>query len=226
MNKLTIIETILRDRWRFFSEIREGVEVSGKIQAMLLSCAVFLAIYGLVMGASHSIPQAFSAMVKLPILFLLTLAICAPSLHFFNILFGSKQTILQTIALILTAISTSSVLLFSLAPITLFFLLTSSGYQFYKLLNVVFFAIAGLLGAVFLRQGMRIVTELEGDEGLQTRRTIFYLWVLVYGFVGSQMAWTISPFMGNPADSFMLMKPLGGNVYSDIFESLRQLLES
>lgn len=226
MSDLTIVETILRDRGRFFAEIREGRSISSKIQAMLLSCFVFLAAYGFVMGASHSIPQALSAMLKLPILFLLTLAICAPSLHFFNILFGSKQTILQTIALILTAISTSSVLLFSLAPITLFFLLTNSGYQFYKLLNVVFFVIAGSLGAVFLRQGMHVVTELEGDEGIQTRRMIFYLWVLVYGFVGSQMAWTISPFMGNPNDSFMLMKPLGGNVYADILKAIQELLKS
>ena len=221
---LTIIEKILRNRLEFFQEIRDGLQVGQKMQAMFASCLVFLACYGFVMGASHSGWQAFAGAFKLPMLFLATLAICAPSLHFFNILFGSKQTIMQTIALILTGISTTAVLLFSLAPITLFFLTTSSEYAFFKLLNVVFFVIAGVMGVVFLRHGMQIVTESDGDEGIHTRRMIFMLWVLVYGFVGSQMAWTLSPFIGDPGRDFILFRREGGNIYVDILESLAHLL--
>jgi hypothetical protein len=225
MNNLTIVETILRNRGEFFSEIRDGTQIRQKIRAMLISCFVSMAVYGVVMGAGHSPLQALSSFIKLPILFLLTFAICAPSLHFFNILFGSKQTLSQTIALILTAISTTSVLLFSLAPITLFFLLTSSQYQFYKLLNVVFFAIAGFLGVVFLQQGMRIVTEREDDDGVGTRRTVFVLWVMLYGFVGSQMAWTVRPFIRPPDQPFILFSQTGGNFYTNVAESLEELLE-
>jgi hypothetical protein len=192
---------------------------------MFLSCLVFLAIYGLVMGAAHSPQQAVASVVKLPILFLATLLICAPSLHFFNILFGSKQTISQTLALILTAISTTSVLLFSLAPITFFFLISTTQYSFFKLLNVVFFAISGILGIVFLRQGLEIVTEREDEaEGIKTRRLIFIIWVLIYGFVGSQMAWTLSPFLGEPGLPFILIAQHTGSFYSDIINSIGTLL--
>ena len=125
MVNLTIIETILRNRIFFFGEIRGEQKLSEKLVDMLISCVVFLAIYGGVMGASHSVAQAISSAVKLPILFLVTLIICTPSLHFFNILFGSKQKLMRTITVILTAMTTTSVILVSFAPITLFFLLTS-----------------------------------------------------------------------------------------------------
>jgi hypothetical protein len=225
MEHLTIVETILRSRRKFFTEIRQHIDVPQKIRAMLLSCLIFMAIYGLVMGASHSVQQAAASLVKLPVLFLATLAICTPSLHFFNILFGSKQTMLQTIALILTAISTTAVLLFSLAPITFFFLISTTQYEFFKLLNVFFFGLSGILGVVFLRQGMQITTEAEDErEGLKTRRLIFILWIVLYGFVGSQMAWTLHPFIGEPSSPFRLFDNWGGNFYSDVLRSLDVLL--
>jgi Yip1 domain len=226
MENLTIIESILRNRRKFFTEIRQDIDVFPKIRAMFLSCLMFLAIYGLVMGAAHSPQQAIASVVKLPVLFLATLLICAPSLHFFNILFGSKQTISQTVALTLTAISTTSVLLFSLAPITFFFLISTTEYSFFKLLNVIFFAMSGWLGIIFLRQGIEIVTEREDEaEGIKTRRLIFVIWVLLYGFVGSQMAWTISPLLGDPNMPFILLSQRGGNFYADVLNSIGTLLQ-
>ena len=58
-------------------------------------------------------------------------------------------------ALVLSAITVTAVLLLSFAPITFFFMLTTSGYQFFKLLNVFFFIIAGITGMLFLTRGMR-----------------------------------------------------------------------
>lgn len=223
MHHLLIVETILRDRLTFFREIREGEGIRQKIASLLFASYFLLATYGAVMGASHGIPQMLSSLVKLPFLFLTTLAICAPSLHFFNILFGSRQTMRQTVALILTAIATTSVLLFSLGPISFFFVITSSEYQFFKLLNVLFFAVAGSLGVLFLRQGMHIVTE--GDQqGAIARRFIFMLWMLLYGFVGSQMAWTLAPFFGDPKLPFIIFRQAGGNFYVDVWTSLVELL--
>jgi hypothetical protein len=225
MESLTIIETILRNRRKFFTEIRQRIDIRSKLFDMFISCVIFLGIYGLVMGASYSPLQALASMIKLPVLFLVTLLICAPSLHFFNILFGSKQTLGQTLALILTAICTTSVLLFSLAPITFFFLISSTQYEFFLLLNVVFFIVAGFLGIVFLQQGMRVVTETEDErEGIQTRRLIFTLWILLYAFVGTQMAWTLSPFVGAPGQPFMLFTKPGSNFYTYVLQSVSHLI--
>jgi len=224
MHNFTIIERILRDRTTFFEEIRDCVALGQKIQAMLLSCITFFALYGVVMGASHSIRQALSAAGKLPVLFVVTLIICTPSLYFFNLLFGSRQTLPQNVALILTAMTTTALLLLSFAPITFFFLITTSQYEFYKLLNVAFFAVSGAMGVLFLRQGRRALNEFDNKEGVAVRRIIFLLWVVLYAFVGTQMAWTLSPFMGEPGSEFILIAQRGGNFYTDVINSLRILL--
>jgi hypothetical protein len=224
MKDLAVIETILRNRYHFFTEIRDGIGLQEKMRAMLISSIAFLALYGAVMGSTHSLWQGLSSALKLPILFLATLIVCSPTLYFFNVLFGSNQSMTQNITLILTAITVTAVLLLSFAPITMFFLLTTSHYQFFKLLNVAVFAIAGIAGVVFLSQGMRVVATSGKKEG-RPRRWVLRLWILVYAFVGSQMAWTLRPFIGAPSiTKFELFRQLGGNFYANIFASIGEIL--
>lgn len=223
MQDLAIIETILRNRRAFFTEVREGVGLSEKTRAMLVSSIVFLMLYGAVMGSTHSLWQALSSALKLPVLFLATLVVCSPTLYFFNVLFGSNQSLTQNFCLILTAITVTAVLLLSFAPIVLFFLLTTSHYQFFKLLNVGVFAISGSIGVTFLSQGMRVVSA-GGKEGERARRNVMRFWVVVYAFVGSQMAWTLRPFIGAPSMQFELFRQLGGNFYANIFASIGEIL--
>lgn len=219
-----IIESILRDREDFFAEIRDKAKITRKNLTMLFSSIAFLGIYGVVIGISHSPQQAMSSFIKLPFLFIVTLLICTPSLYFFNLLFGSRSTLGQTVALVLTAMTTTAILLLSFAPVTLFFLLTTSGYTFFKLLNVTFFMIAGTMGVMFLRQGMNTMAVAEEGNSIRVRQRIFLLWVLLYGFVGTQMAWTLSPFFGDPTQEFILFRQIGGNFYADILTSLSTLL--
>jgi hypothetical protein len=222
MSSLTIIESILRDRQAFFREIREGEDLNSKMRAMLISSIVFLALYGAVLGSTHSLWQAFSSAFKLPVLFLATLMVCAPTLYFFNLIFGSNQSLSQNVAIMLTAITVTAVVLLSFAPIVLFFLLTSSNYQFFKLLNVGVFTVAGIVGVLFLAQGMRYVAT-SGSGGTNTRMMVVRLWIIVYAFVGSQVAWTLRPFIGAPSMKFELFRQLGGNFYTNILASLGEI---
>lgn len=221
MNDLAVVEQILRNRQQFFEEIRDGFDLRPKVRSMLVSSFVFLAIYGAVLGSTHSPAQALSSAVKLPILFLVKLLVCVPTLYFFNVLFGSDQSIAQNVALILTAIAVTAVLLVSFAPIAIFFLLTTSQYQFFKLLNVAIFGISGLMGVVFLAQGMRVMRGSEAGE--KERRWVLRLWMFLYAFVGSQLAWTIRPFIGAPSMEFELFRQLGGNFYTNILASLGEI---
>jgi hypothetical protein len=214
----SIIERIFRNRNEFFSEIREGIDLQGKMRSLVISSICFFALYGAVMGSTHSLWQTMSSAIKLPILFLATLFVCVPSLYFFSLLFGSNQSLNQNLAVILTAICVTSVLLLSCAPIILFFILTTRQYQFFKLLNVTIFAISGLLGVVFLYQGMKIVS------GANMRKGVLLFWMFVYAFVGSQMAWTIRPFIGAPYSPFELFRQLGGNFYTDVLQSIGEIL--
>lgn len=223
METFTVIEHILRNRWDFFDEIQASNEIATKIRDMLISSISFFALYGAVMGSSNSALQALSSAIKLPILFLITLVICLPTLYFFNLLFGSRLTLPQTLALILTAITVTAVLTLSFAPISLFFWLTAPHYQFFKLLNVAILTLTGFFGLTFLVNGMN---HVQHEDGRRVRSLILRVWIFVYGFVGTQMAWTLRPFLGAPEYPFQIFRQLGGNFYVNVAESIWEILTS
>ncbi len=218
----TVLIGLLRDRSAFLEEIRSGVKLDTKNTALIICSSLFFAVYGAIIGSSHSLAQAASSAVKLPALYLITLIICFPTLYFFNVLFGSKKTFGQHFAMLLTAVSVISVLLFSFAPITLFFLISSSNYQFYKLLNVAVFSITGFIGIKFLYQGMRSMAK-EDTEGVETRMSVLRFWLILYAFVGTQLAWTLRPFFGSPKAPFELFRHLQGNFYLDIAQAIGEI---
>lgn len=218
----SVLIGLLRDRSAFLEEIRSGVKLSSKSTALLICSSIFFALYGAIIGSFNGWAQALSSAVKLPALYLITLIICFPTLYFFNILFGSRKTAGQHFVMLLTAASVISVLLFSFAPISLFFLITTYNYQFFKLLNVGILAITGLIGVKFLYQGMQLLSK-EDEEGLKTRMSILRFWLFLYGFVGTQLAWTLRPFFGRPNSPFELFREMQGNFYLDVFQALGEI---
>jgi hypothetical protein len=218
----SVLIGLLRNRTAFLEEIRDGIKLETKNTALLLCSSIFFGIYGAIIGSSHSWMQALSSSIKLPALYLITLIICFPTLYFFNILFGSRKTFGQHFAMLLTSVSVISVLLFSFAPITLFFLISTQNYQFYKLLNVAVFAITGFIGVKFLYQGMAMLSK-EDEEGQPTRMSILRLWLILYAFVGTQLAWTLRPFFGSPDSPFELFRQMQGNFYLDILRAFGEI---
>lgn len=214
---------LLRDRSLFLEEVRSGIKLNSKNTALFICSSLFFAIYGTIIGSFHSWQQALSSAIKLPALYLITLIICFPTLYFFNILFGSRRTFAQHFVMLLTAVSVISVLLFSFAPITLFFLISTFNYQFFTLLNVAIFSITGFIGIKFLYQGMRLLTE-EDHEGVETRMRLLRFWLVLYAFVGTQLAWTLRPFFGRPGTSFVLFRELDGNFYLSVFQAIREII--
>lgn len=161
MRHFATLISLLRDRKQFFDEIRQDYKTEKKIGSLLVASSVFLAVYGAIIGASSSWLQMLSSAIKLPALYLITLTICLPTLYFFDILFGSALSFGQYALLVLISVSVISVLLFSFAPITLFFLISVHDYSFFLLLNVAIFAFTGLMGVKFLYQAMQTVDQTE-----------------------------------------------------------------
>jgi len=176
MNHFAVMLTLLRDRPTFLDEIRRNIKIERKSVSLLVSSCLFFAIYGAIIGSSSSWLQAISSAIKLPALYLITLVICLPTLFFFDILFSSKLGFSQYFVLLLTTMSTISVLLFSFAPITLFFLISIHDYGFFLLLNVAIFALTGFVGTRLFYNGMQqisnysqplIASELSPYEQIQ-----------------------------------------------------------
>lgn len=221
-----VLVSLLRDRQGFLEEIRQEVRLQSKISALFVSSSICFAIYGAIIGASHSWAQALSGAIKLPAFYLLTLIICFPTLFFFNILFGSSSSFQQHFVVLLTSVSVISVLLFSLAPVTLFFIITApDSYQFFKLLNVLIFGITGIFGIKFLYEGMQLLSQQE-EVGKKTRTTILRSWLFLYAFVGMQLGWFLRPFFGAPGSKFELFRAVGGNFYLDIVAAISEILGS
>ena len=53
--------------------------------------------------------------------------------------------------------------------------------------------------------------------------TLLYIWILLFGFVGTQLAWTLRPFFGSPGMKFSLYREIDGNFYAEIFRTIANL---
>ncbi len=302
---LLVIERILRDRQGIWQQVVEDRGLSKLTGQMLISSAAALAVYGAVLGSFHSVLMALTSAVKLPLLFLVTLAICLPTLYLFNLVFGARLSVRQSLALVMVAITVTAMLALAFAPISLFFLITAPDYGFFKLLNVAILALSALVGLRFLTGGMRVLndhgllapapavaapaapaatpapatavpaqlvhagapgpdatatngtavatkTASDGTTAAQPmpllppppsgysagRRpngqlpalpprqpsmTLLYVWILLFGFVGTQLAWTLRPFFGSPGQPFGLYRKIDGNFYGEILRTIANL---
>jgi hypothetical protein len=267
---LLVIERILRDRQGIWQQVVEDRGLGRLTGQMLASSVIALACYGAVLGSFHSVLMALTSAVKLPLLFLVTLAICLPTLYLFNLVFGARLSLRQSLALVMVAITVTAMLALAFAPISLFFLITAPDYSFFKLLNVAILAVSALIGLRFLTGGMRVLSEngllgpvpstpveapvspapvpaLVGPQGeqpapvphpmLQPLRPIaarpvpqkapslalLRVWIVLFGFVGTQLAWTLRPFFGSPDMAFSLYREIDGNFYAEIIHTIARL---
>lgn len=235
---MPVIERFLRDRNDVWHQIAGGRNLGKLIEQMLISSTISLALYGGVVGLSSSPLQALASAIKLPILFLLTLLICLPTLYLFNLLRGGQLSALQTLALALTAITVTSAMTLAFAPVTLFFLITARSYAFFVLLNVAVLALTGAVGLSFMAGGVKALNTLatlapppfEPDAPKPARAAglmdsqLLQIWLLLYAFVGTQLGWTLRPFFGTPGAEFVLFRMLESNFYESVVRLLFALV--
>ncbi|RJP30858.1 MAG: hypothetical protein C4547_16200 [Phycisphaerales bacterium] len=63
------------------------------------------------------------------------------------------------------------------------------------------------------------------DEALGSARSIFRIWMIIYGLVGAQTGWLLRPFIGTPDLPFQWFRPRGeGNFFLAVARQLRNLL--
>jgi hypothetical protein len=108
--------------------------------------------------------QMVAATVKVPMLFLLTLLVTFPSLYVFNALVGSQLRFVTNLRLLIAALAITLTVLASFGPIVAFFSVSTTSYPFMKLLNVLVFGTAGLLGLMFLLQTLHRISLANSGE--------------------------------------------------------------
>ena len=65
---------------------------------------------------------------------------------------------------------------------------------------------------------------LEAQEGLTREvKNLFKIWMLVFGFVGAQMAWVLRPFLGTPHHLFTWFRPRESSFFEAVMYALQHL---
>jgi hypothetical protein len=66
--------------------------------------------------------------------------------------------------------------------------------------------------------------RLEGQVSSRNVRTVFRIWVLVFGLVGAQMGWVMRPFIGDPSKPFTFFRQRQSNFFEDVMRKTGDLL--
>lgn len=231
-----VIDSLLRDEARFTPDNDREHRVSSI--TMVLAIVLLGGIYGASMGAFGILQgqadwwmQPVAGALKVPALGLLTLTVTYPSLYVFNALLGSRMDARTTLQLVLAGLVVMQTVLASFSPILLFFSFTTTNYNFIKLLNVVIFAVCGLLGLSFVLRVLRRVTAqlqpqspTQGDpvDSERSAKLVFRFWVAVFGLVGAEMSWVLRPFIGGGPPVWF--RDRSGSFFESVWSSLLQLL--
>jgi hypothetical protein len=177
------------------------IQVRGNPRAFAWLAAqvfVFGCVYGAVMGTFGGIlgqrlwQVVFSA-TKVPLLLLVTFALGLPSFFVLNTLYGLRSDFGEAVRALLAAQAAMTLILASLAPLTLVWYASSGDYVWALLYNGSMFAIATFAAQWLLRRFYRPLLLRRPRH-----RWLLRAWLLIYTFVGIQMAWVLRPFIGNP----------------------------
>ena len=159
---------------------------------------VFGIVYGAVMGMFGGIlgermwQVAYSA-AKVPLLLLVTFSLGLPSFYVLNTLYGLRADFGEAVRALLAAQAAMTLILASLAPMTLVWYASSDDYTSATLFNGMMFAVATFAAQWLLRRFYRPLLLRQPRH-----RWLLRAWLVIYTFVGIQMAWVLRPFIGNP----------------------------
>ncbi|WP_145188277.1 hypothetical protein [Planctomycetes bacterium Pla163] len=164
------IDDLLRGNLTRREDLAAG-RIDIPVRTLVVAGVLLGATYGVTMGLfaglrseNPSFAQLLVTTAKVPLLFLLTLVVTYPSLYVVSAMFDSKLEHAQTLRLLLAAMTANLALLASLGPVMAFFTFCTDSYAFMVVLNVLFFALAGLVGLGFLRRALESVFEAPASQ--------------------------------------------------------------
>ena len=171
-------------------------------------------IYGACMGSfqldsSDRLLLMLYGGLKVPLLLFSTTVVCLPGFFVLNTLLGLRDDFRDVLQAIVAGQAGLSIVLASLAPLTRFWYFSTSAYRAALLFNVAMFTVATLAGQFVM---LRYYRELMRRH--RHHRLMLGAWVILYAFVGIQMAWMLRPFVGSPGlpVSFFRQEPFS-NAY-------------
>ena len=206
-----------------YFEMLSNTEFSRKfVLKQVLFILLFTFLYGIVMGSYNGFLQSLVTGLKVPCLIFLSLLICFPALYVIQYMIGSTMTLSQMANVILSGFIVFSTIALSFAPIVIFFMITSSNYSFLKILHVAIFSFSGLFAVKTIISGLSFSCEKKNIYP-RLGMKIFKIWIVIFAFVASQLAWNLRPFVGSRDLPFELFRVRESNFYVAVIQSVVQL---
>lgn len=219
-NKVSLLTVfdIFQDRERFFELIDNKINRSRILLYQVLVIVALSIFYGIVMGSYNSFLQAVVSGLKIPSLLLFALFICFPAFFVIQYMLGSKMTISQMVSTILAGFVVFTTIMASFAPIIIFFMITGNNYAFLKLLHVGIFSFSGFFGMRTIMEALKFSCDKKNVYP-KIGITVFKIWIVIFAFVGMQLAWNLRPFIGDKTMKFDLFREREGNFYLAVLQS-------
>ena len=178
-------------------------------------------IAGSLMGSYAGRPaQCGLSAVKIPVLLLLSAALCLPALLTIHALLGLRQDLQALLRAMLAAVATFAVSLASLGPVLVLCYWSVRDYGLARLASGAAFAVAcGPAQSVFADHFRPLLAK---DP---RHRLAMVSWLVLYCFVTFQLAWLLRPFVGAPdLPVHLFREDAFGNAYVEVWAILRQWL--
>jgi hypothetical protein len=174
------------------------------------SYGAFMGTFGGVSGERAL--QVLASALKVPLLLGVTALLSLPSFFVLNTLFGLREDLPEVLRALATSQAGLAIVLVALAPITLLWYASFADYREAVLFNGVIFATASGGAQVVLQRAYRPLVLRNGKH-----RGLLRLWLATYVFVGTEMAWVLRPFIGNPAQPVEFFRADSlGNAYVEV----------
>jgi hypothetical protein len=208
--------------------LRADGRVGGRRLLMLLAFILFCGcFYGAAMGMWGGVRgdrwmQILYSAVKVPLLLLVTFAISLPSFFVLNNLMGVRDDFPRVLRALVGTQAALTIVLASLAPLTVVWYRTSGNYQAAILFNALMFAVASFASQHLLRGTYRVLIARRPQHRLLLR-----CWLMIYAFVGIQMGWVLRPFIGSVGVKVEFFRGNAwGNAYVELTRIFLNLLRS
>jgi hypothetical protein len=214
-----LIDLLLRDRRAALARVREASpgEVASAARLMVGTIAVCAAIVGAALGSYRGGAQIAFAAIKLPIVLLGTAVVSAPVLTAIGTALGRPPRLVHDLLVVITALAFGALVLVAGTPLLLLARAADVNYHTTILLVVAVFAIAGLAC-------LRVVVGGVPADGTPGRGAAVLALCAVFAVVGSQLAWSLRPYLVRPAsrnDDVTFVHPLEGGLVDAVVDTAR-----
>lgn len=207
-------DQLLRNHSALLSRIHEGTDLTSLARTMIITITIAAAAFGATLGVYRGGIQILFAAIKLPMVILLTAAVCTPALTALRRVVVGHSSLLRDVTLVLCALALGTVLLAALAPLLI--LSTSWGASYHELILVTVGCclIAGGAGLRLLFLGLK-------DLALGARAIVGMTLIATFALVGMQMSWTLRPYLVRPRSPHVpFIRSLEGSFSQAVFDSI------